>query len=57
MNKASTRYANSDCLGQSSAVFVLQKFGDVSFKLPKEKFYPNILWWSKCQLEVSQFIK
>ena len=57
MNKVSTRYVNSDCLGQSSAVFVLQKFGDASFKLPKEKFYPNILWWSKCQLEVSQFIK
>ena len=38
VNKVSTRYANSEFLGKSSAVDVLQKFEDASFKLPKQKF-------------------
>ena len=37
MNKVSTRYVNSEFLGKSSAVDVLQEFEDASFKLPKQK--------------------
>ena len=37
LNKVSTRYVNSEFLGKSSAVDVLQKFEDASFELPKQK--------------------
>ena len=37
VNKVSTRYVNSEFLGKSSAVDVLQKFEDASFELPKQK--------------------
>ena len=35
VNKASTRYANSEFLGKSSTTDVLEKFEDASFELPK----------------------
>ena len=37
VNKVSTRYVNSEFLGKSSAVDVLQKFEDASFELPKQR--------------------
>ena len=37
VNKLSTQYVNSEFLGKSSAIDVLQKFEDASFKLPKQK--------------------
>ena len=35
MNKVSTRYVNSEFLGKSSAIDVLEKIEDASFELPK----------------------
>ena len=37
VNKVSTRYVNSEFLGKSLRVDVLQKFEDASFELPKQK--------------------